>query len=134
MEAKKETTILIFIIFILMIIIITIMPNNNLFQFNFSYLCPPALIYVCFSLVQIIIDTFQKTYNIALIKFFIMIIFTFMLNILCKLNLGIISWLIVFIPFIFMTLTSASLVLFLTSKSDNIKTEDNSVNNDIIYL
>lgn len=132
MEAEKEITVLIFIIIILMIIIISILPNNSVVGFNFSYICPPALIYICFSLIQVLIDIFKKIYNVALIKFLIMIIFTFMLNILCRFNLGIVSWLIVFIPFIFMTLTSASLVVFLGSDK-NIKKNDKR-HSDIIYL
>ena len=67
-------------------------------------LCKPALIYLIFSLTQIIIDTYQKSYDKASMKFFIMIIFTLLLNILCEKGLTPISWLIVFIPFILMTL------------------------------
>ena len=40
-----------------------------------------------------------------------MIIFTILLNILCDMGLGIISWFIVFIPFIFMTVI-VTLLLF----------------------
>ena len=74
-------------------------------------LCGPALIYLIFSLTQIIIDLFKKLYNTAFLKFIVMIIFTILLNILCDKGLGLISWLIVFIPFIFMTLIT-SILLF----------------------
>jgi len=67
-------------------------------------LCAPAFIYVIFSLAHIIIDTFKGNYNTALLKFIISILFTFMLDSLCKVGLNVISWIIVFIPFIFMTL------------------------------
>ena len=40
-----------------------------------------------------------------------MIIFTILLNILCEKGLGIVSWLIVFVPFIFMTFIT-SILLF----------------------
>jgi hypothetical protein len=66
-------------------------------------ICTPAIIYVIFSLVQIIIDTFRMQYNTAIMKFIVMIFITFLLNILCKGGLGVVSWIIVFIPFIFMT-------------------------------
>ena len=66
-------------------------------------LCAPALIYVAFSLTQIIIDTFKGLYNTALLKFIIMIIITILLNALCISGMGIVSWIIVFIPFIFMS-------------------------------
>ena len=74
-------------------------------------LCGPTLVYVGFSLTQIIIDTFKQLYNTALLKFFVMIIFAIILNILCEKGLGIISWFIVFVPFIFMTIIT-SLLLF----------------------
>ena len=74
-------------------------------------LCGPAILYIGFSLVQIIIDIFKKLYNVALLKFIVMIIFTIILNILCNLGLSIISWFIVFIPFIFMTVI-VTLLLF----------------------
>ena len=76
-------------------------------------LCPPALIYLIFSLVQIVIDTLKGLYNTAFIKVWITILFTSLLNILCERGLSLISWLIVFLPFIFMaTLTTILLVSF----------------------
>ena len=67
-------------------------------------LCPPALIYLVFSLTHIIIDTFKGLYNTAFFKFIVMVMVTFLLNILCEGGLSVISWIIVFIPFIFMTI------------------------------
>jgi len=66
-------------------------------------LCPPAIIYVIFSLTQIIIDTVKGMFNTAIMKIFVMIMVTILLQILCQSGLNIISWIIVFIPFIFMT-------------------------------
>jgi hypothetical protein len=66
-------------------------------------LCAPALIYLAFSLTQIVIDTFKGLYNTAFFKFIVMIIITILLNALCVSGMGIISWVIVFIPFIFMS-------------------------------
>lgn len=66
-------------------------------------LCPPAIIYLVFSLTQIIIDTFKGLYNTAFFKFIVMIIVTVLLNLLCKSGMAVVSWIIVFIPFIFMT-------------------------------
>ena len=81
-------------------------------------LCPPALLYVLFSSVQVIIDMFNQLYNTALLKFIVMVLFTIVLNILCKQGLGVISWLIVFIPFISMTIiTSILLIVFGLSPS-----------------
>lgn len=66
-------------------------------------ICPPALIYLAFSLTQIIIDTFKGLYNTAFFKFIVMVTITFLLNALCQGGMSIVSWIIVFIPFIFMT-------------------------------
>lgn len=73
-------------------------------------LCAPALMYLIYSLTQIIIDIFKEMYNTAFLKFIVMIIFTILLNILCSEGLGLISWIIVFIPFIFMTLITSMLL------------------------
>ena len=77
----------------------------------FQELCPPALIYVVFSTTQVIIDSVKGYYNLALMKLLVSLIFTILLNYLCSLGLGIISWLIVFIPFILMTVIVSMLLL-----------------------
>ena len=66
-------------------------------------ICTPALIYLIFSVAHVLIDTFKGLYNTALIKIFLTIFFTFILNYLCQAGLGILSWLIIFVPFILMT-------------------------------
>jgi len=76
-------------------------------------LCPPAILYLAFSLTHIIIDIFKNLYNTAFLKFIIMIIFTIILNVLCQNGLGIVSWVIVFIPFISMTIISSFLLMVL---------------------
>lgn len=73
-------------------------------------LCPPAILYIGFSTIQIIIDTLQHSFNTAILKFFVMIIFTIILNLLCKSGLTLISWFIVFIPFVFMTVITTTLL------------------------
>ena len=73
--------------------------------------CSPALLYIAFSLTHIIIDVFKQLYNTALVKFIVMIIFTFLLNILCQRGLTVISWFIVFIPFITMTIITTLLLI-----------------------
>jgi hypothetical protein len=77
----------------------------------FQEICPPALIYLIFSTTQVVIDTTKGYYNLAMTKMFVALIFTMLLNYLCGLGLGIISWLIVFIPFILMTLIVSMLLL-----------------------
>lgn len=73
-------------------------------------LCGPAVLYLGFSLTQVIIDLFRQAYNTAIIKSVVTIVFTTILNMLCRQGLGIISWFIVFIPFVTMTLVTGILL------------------------
>ena len=66
-------------------------------------LCAPALIYLCFSIIQIVLDMFKELYQEALFKLVAMIIITLMLNILCEQILEIVAWIIVLVHFILMT-------------------------------
>jgi hypothetical protein len=75
-------------------------------------LCPPAIIYLIFSAIQIIIDTFKGLYNTALVKIIVASMVTLLLNILCKQGLNIVSWIIVFVPFILMTVI-VSMILYI---------------------
>jgi hypothetical protein len=75
-------------------------------------LCAPAIIYLIFSIIQILIDTIKGLYNTALMKVIVMIMVTFLLQILCKRGLNVISWIIVFIPFILMTVIVSLLLYF----------------------
>ena len=65
--------------------------------------CPPALLYLAFSIIQIIIDMYRGDTVQAFFKFIVMIIFTIVLNAICSSGMTIMSWFIVFIPFILMT-------------------------------
>jgi len=69
----------------------------------FSQICPPALIYLIYSVIQVALDTAYGMYNTAMVKLVVALLFTILLNYLCTSGLGIISWIIVFIPFILMT-------------------------------
>tara|TARA_A100001015_G_scaffold251133_1_gene289936 strand:+ start:7103 stop:7516 length:414 start_codon:yes stop_codon:yes gene_type:complete len=73
-------------------------------------LCAPALIYLVFSLTHIIIDIFKEQYNQSFFKFIVMIFFTILLHLLCRRGLGVISWMIVFIPFISLSFLTAILL------------------------
>jgi hypothetical protein len=76
-------------------------------------ICTPALIYLVFSIVQIIVDTGKGLYNTAFLKLIVTFIFTIFLNYLCDRGLGVISWVIVFIPFILMSIIISILLLML---------------------
>ena len=92
-------------------------------------LCPPALLYLGFSLTQIIIDIFKNMYNTAFFKIIITFIFTILLNVLCKQGLGIISWFIVFVPFIMMSIIT-TILLFVFGLSP----ETGKINYNIDYI
>lgn len=76
-----------------------------------AQLCSPALIYLLFSIIQITIDTTKGYYNTALVKAWVAVIFTVLLNYLCARGLNMIAWIIVFIPFVMMTVV-ISVLLF----------------------
>jgi predicted membrane protein len=104
-------------------------------------LCPPAIIYLIFSITQILIDTFKGFYNTAFIKTIVAIMVTLLLNILCRQGLSIISWIIVFIPFILMTvIVSILLYVFgldpstgkLNYKSQNVNSKKHKSKNNSI--
>ena len=73
-------------------------------------LCSPALIYLIFSMTQVIVDSIKGLYNVALLKIIMMVMFTLLLNILCQRGLGLISWIIVFVPFVLMSVITAILL------------------------
>lgn len=72
-------------------------------------ICSPALLYLAFSMIQIVIDLFQGEYETSLLKFIIMFIFTAILNILCLNGYTRIVWFIVIIPIILLTYISSIL-------------------------
>ena len=98
-------------------------------------LCPPALIYVVFSMTQIIIDTIKGLYNTALMKFIVMAMCTLLLNALCENGMSVISWIIVFIPFILMTVVVSMLLyifgLDIATGSFNYNSTSNPATNSI---
>lgn len=73
-------------------------------------LCAPAIIYLIFSITQILIDTYKGLYNTVFMKSIVTIMVTLLLNILCEKGLSVVSWIIVFIPFILMTVIVSMLL------------------------
>lgn len=97
-------------------------------------LCAPAIIYVIFSITQVIIDLYRGYFNTALVKFFVMIMITLLLNILCERGLDVVSWFIVFIPFILMTVIVTLLLYFfgLNATTGTINYTANKINNNLL--
>ena len=102
-----------------------------------SNLCTPALIYLIFSVSQVLIDTFKGMFNTALVKILLTIIFTFLLNYLCQAGLGILSWIIIFVPFILMSVI-VTMLLFVfnldpkTGKIRRVEPRHERGNRDVI--
>lgn len=86
--------------------------------------CAPALLYLAFSIIQIIIDMYRGDTIQAFFKFIVMIIFTIVLNAICNSGMTIISWFIVFIPFILMTYVTTILFFIFGVNPSNMKPSD----------
>lgn len=69
----------------------------------FSNFCTPALIYLIFMMIHVIIQTSQNQWNHAIIRLLIGVLMTLLLQVLCMKGMTLLSWIIVFIPFIFYT-------------------------------
>ena len=91
----------------------TMMGDSPMFR---NSKCTPTTFYLVFSGIQIFMDIINGMYQSAVVKTIIAIVFSTLLNILCMRNLGIISWILVFMPFILTTLISA---LVLDSMNNN---------------
>ena len=104
--------------------------GTNLFG-NISYKgtstekCTPVSFYLIFIGIQIFMDFINGMLVAAIIKFPIAVIFTTLLKILCQRELTVVSWILVFIPFIFTTLISAFII-------DNMQNNKSTVNTDYI--
>ena len=81
-----------------------------------AQLCSPALVYLVFSLIHVLVDMYKQHFDSAFLKIIMMIIITMLLNILCERGLSIISWIIVLIPIMMMTFTMVLWVYFLGFK------------------
>lgn len=73
-------------------------------------LCGPAIIYIGFSLIQIVMDLYKNLYSSAFIKLIVMLILALTINVLCEMGFVVIAWFLVFIPIIMMTIISALLL------------------------
>jgi amino acid transporter len=92
-------------------------------------LCPPAIIYLIFSITQILIDIYQGLFNTAIMKSIVCICVTILLNILCSKGLSMVSWIFVFIPFIFMTIIVA-ILLYTFGLNPTTGTLNNGISNN----
>jgi len=70
-------------------------------------LCPPALLYLLFVTIQIALDISLGMFVLAAIKLAAGIFGVVVLDALCGVNLGIVSWVIIATPFVVMSLATA---------------------------
>ena len=70
-------------------------------------LCPPALLYLIYIVVQVGLDLSLGLYVTAIVKAVSGIAGTFVLDALCGVDLGIVSWAIVATPFIITALAAS---------------------------
>jgi predicted membrane protein len=92
-------------------------------------ICPPAVIFTIFCLVQIIFDVLRGAYNTAFFKGIVLVMVGVLLNVLCQRGLSVVSWIIVFIPFIFMT-TIVAILLYTFGLNPSTGTLNTSSNSD----
>ena len=82
-------------------------------------LCSPALIYLAFSIIQLILDMSQGKFKLAIAKLFVCLMFTYLLNVLCEQKLTNLSWIIISLPFLFMGYMALLLVYALGFSDSN---------------
>jgi hypothetical protein len=70
-------------------------------------LCPPALLYALFLAIQLGLDAADLAWMTFLWKFVFGGATVFILDLLCRLNLGIVSWFIMAVPFIITALATS---------------------------
>jgi hypothetical protein len=73
-------------------------------------LCPPALLYLLFVTIQVALDVSLGLLTVAAVKTAFGIAGTYILNTLCSVKLGIVSWAIVATPFL-ITAAGAAIAL-----------------------
>jgi hypothetical protein len=70
-------------------------------------LCPPAMLYLIFLVVQVALDVSMGHLMTAGVKTVLGGAFVFILDALCGIDLGIVSWFIVAVPFVITALATA---------------------------
>ena len=70
-------------------------------------LCPPALLYLLYSTVHVAFDVSLGLYATTLIKLIMAITGVVILDALCSVELGVVSWAIIVTPFIMVALASS---------------------------
>ena len=85
-----------------------------------NYLCPPAILYVVFFMISIVVELSEKNYKTAFTQTIICIIFTCLLQLFCMADMTLLAWVLVFIPIIMYTyMVLIIFLVFSMSPADN---------------
>lgn len=87
-------------------------------------ICPPALIFVIYMAIQVVIDIFQGYFNTAIVKIVILFIFGAGLNMLCQEGFTVVAWVLIFIPFVLMSLIVV-IILYMLDKKETVGNVEN---------
>lgn len=90
-------------------------------------ICLPAFIYLLIMLPHIVIDIIKKDYNLSLLKIVGTLIIVYLLEIICKTPFYFISYFLIFVPLLIITLSNIYLYIVSTSSIRYF-----SINNNII--
>ena len=75
--------------------------------FFIEALCPPALLYLLYTMIHVALDLSLGLYATSLIKVVMGLAGVVILDALCSVDLGVVSWAIVVTPFIMVALASS---------------------------
>ena len=94
-------------------------------------ICPPALIYVIYMTIQVVLDIFQGFYNRSIVKIILLFLIGAGLNMICKNGYFVLAWILVFVPFVLMILVVVTILYLLKKKetSGDGKTEKDKQDN-----
>jgi len=85
-------------------------------------LCPPAIVFIVFVMVHLIMELYDYKYKRALLKTILAILVICLLEALCLSKMEIISWVIVFMPLIIYSyMTLVIYFVFGTNPSEKMK-------------
>jgi hypothetical protein len=73
-------------------------------------ICPPAAVYAVYALTQVAAKIFRTEYTEALIELTASSLFVVLLNYLCSIGRSTLAWLIIFVPFVFMSVLIGLLI------------------------
>jgi len=76
-------------------------------------ICAPALVYIFFTLSQIVIDIYNEAIEPAFLKIIVGVIVSVLLMTLCTKGFSNVAWVIVLVPFIYMTCMVVILIFYM---------------------